>query len=115
MHPITKRAQWHRGLDIGAPKGTEIHAMWAGRISRARQLRHGYGNYVVLETPKHKVLYAHLSKILVEKGAHVKKGDLIGLMGESGRATGPHLHLEVRKGRRRIDPDQFLGHCPDLP
>lgn len=113
--PITKRWKRHTGLDIGAPKGTSVRNMWAGKVVRTRSMRREYGNYVVVQSGEHRVLYAHLNKILVERGSEVDAGSLVGKIGDSGRATGPHLHLEIRKRGHRVDPDHYLGHCPDLP
>ena len=111
--PITHRWKYHKGLDIGAPEGTAIRSMWPGTVVQVRSMRRGYGNYVIVRSGRFTVLFAHLDEILVDEGASVKHGSLVGLVGQSGRATGPHLHVEVRRDRRRVDPDKFLQHCPD--
>lgn len=113
--PITNRKKVHKGLDIGAVVGTPVHALWSGKVLRARQLRDGYGNYVVILSGEIKHLYAHLDQSFVSTGDRIKRGDLIGKVGQSGKTTGPHLHLGVWERKRSIDPDLFLGYCPDLP
>lgn len=113
--PITHRWRYHKGLDIGAPEGTEVRSMWNGKVIKTGSMPRGYGNYIRIESGHFQVLYAHLDKILVGEGATVSHGDPVGLVGQSGRATGPHLHIEVQRGRRRVDPDHYLKHCPDGP
>ncbi len=94
--PINHRDQFHAGADIHAPRGTPVHAAGDGQIVFAGR-QHGYGNIVYVDHG-HGVItrYAHLSKILVAKGDVVMAAQEIGLVGATGRATGPHLHFEVR-------------------
>ncbi|MBI1908643.1 MAG: peptidoglycan DD-metalloendopeptidase family protein [Deltaproteobacteria bacterium] len=98
----------HDGIDIASPHGTPIHAASAGQVVYSQRLR-GYGHLILV---KHKdgffTAYAHLSQYLVKKGKRVKKGQVIGKVGATGRATGPHLHFEVRKGRVARNPLFFL-------
>lgn len=102
--PFTQRAVFHGGLDIGAPSGTAVHASKAGRIVFSGRAG-GYGQLVVIQHRfGYKTYYGHLSKILARKGSKVRAGQLIGRVGSTGRATGPHLHYEVRKNGVRRAP-----------
>jgi murein DD-endopeptidase MepM/ murein hydrolase activator NlpD len=107
--PFDGRRQFHRGIDIVADSGTPIQAPADGVVSRAVRvadygktidISHGYG-YVTR--------YAHLAEILVRPGQRVKRGDVIGKIGSSGRSTGPHLHYEVFRDGRRVNPWKYLG------
>ncbi|HZT35936.1 MAG TPA: LysM peptidoglycan-binding domain-containing M23 family metallopeptidase, partial [Nitrososphaera sp.] len=99
----TQGLHGHNGVDIGAPTGTSILAAAAGKVIFARDddgWNGGYGNYVVISHPNGtQTLYAHMSKVLVSTGDTVSKKETIVLVGETGKATGPHLHFEVRGGR----------------
>lgn len=98
----------HDGIDIGAPTGTEVVAAGAGTVLFAS--RHGtYGHLVVVKHRDNLVtVYAHNSRNLVRKGQQVRAGQLIARVGQSGRATGPHLHFEVRRGTQPVNPLKFL-------
>jgi murein DD-endopeptidase MepM/ murein hydrolase activator NlpD len=106
--PVTGGSDFHAGLDIAGEKGQPIYSTAAGRISQARY-QSGYGNLVVvnhgfgLETK-----YGHLSSFTVKPGQTVKRGDVIGRLGATGRATGYHLHYEVRANGRLLNPLQLL-------
>jgi murein DD-endopeptidase MepM/ murein hydrolase activator NlpD len=94
----------HAGLDIGAPKGTLATAAAGGIVSFAGT-QSGYGNIVVIEHPGGtSTAYAHLSKISVVVGQLVTQGQEIGLVGSTGRSTGPHLHFEIRENGHAVDP-----------
>jgi murein DD-endopeptidase MepM/ murein hydrolase activator NlpD len=98
----------HAGLDISGAAGTPIYATADGIVGRA-QWANGYGNLVEVEHGKGiQTRYGHLSKLLVEPMTRVKRGDLIGLMGSTGRSTGNHLHYEVRIDGRAVNPLPFL-------
>jgi murein DD-endopeptidase MepM/ murein hydrolase activator NlpD len=103
-----RRGRRHDGIDISASSGTPIHAVDGGKVVFSSRLR-GYGNLVLV---KHKkdffTVYAHNSRNIVKKGTIVKKGQVIARVGSSGRASGPHLHFEVRKGSRARNPLFFL-------
>lgn len=102
----------HRGVDIRLPLGTEVRAMSGGRV-RFTGVQRGYGNVVWLEHPGSVLsVYAHLSKILVQPGEDVRGGDIIALSGQSGNAAGPHLHFEVWRWGREVDPVPLLGGFP---
>jgi murein DD-endopeptidase MepM/ murein hydrolase activator NlpD len=106
--PFTGEADYHPGLDISADKGTPVYATADGTIGQA-SYSGAYGNLVVIE---HKfgieTRYGHLSAFRIQRGQAVKRGDLIGLVGATGRATGPHLHYEVRVNGRILNPLSFL-------
>lgn len=109
VHPIMQIAKHHSGIDIACAEGSEVRAAIAGRVTIASRSG-GYGNLVELthDGPFSRTRYGHLSKILVQQGARVNKGDLLGLSGMTGLATGPHLHFEVWKGEKAIDPAKVL-------
>ncbi|PWL03730.1 peptidoglycan DD-metalloendopeptidase family protein [Hallerella porci] len=100
----------HKGLDIGLTRGDSIRAAFDGKVVRVRYERRGYGRYIVLEHQNAgitRTIYAHLSKQLVKVGEEVQAGKVIGLGGNTGRSTGPHLHFEMRVGDMPLDPLGF--------
>ncbi len=101
----------HKGIDIGLRTGDTIRAAFPGKVTRVRYERRGYGRYIVLEHQGcgiTRTVYAHLSKQLVKVGEHVEAGSVIGLGGNTGRSTGPHLHFEMRLGDMPLDPRLFF-------
>ncbi len=99
----------HLGIDLAAPKGTPILASQAGTVIYAGREFRGYGKMVLIESGNGwATLYAHFDKILVSEGQKVRQGEVVGAMGRTGRATGVHLHFEVRKDRGPIDPLPLL-------
>ncbi len=101
----------HTGIDLAAPQGTPIYAAKGGVITAAGWSRVGYGYYVKINHGGGvETLYAHMSRIAVRSGQQVKQGALIGYVGRTGFATGPHLHFEVRIGGRTQNPWSFLPH-----
>ena len=106
--PFTGRRDWHPGVDISAPKGARVVATADGTVSRSGWTQ-GYGKLVDLE---HRfgiqTRYGHLSEITVKAGQKVKRGDVIGYVGSTGRATGTHVHFEVRLNHEALDPMRFL-------
>jgi murein DD-endopeptidase MepM/ murein hydrolase activator NlpD len=107
MHPILKIRKFHKGMDFTAPTGTPIFASGNGKIIRAERsatfgnvvyINHGYG---------YKTIYAHMSKMKVRKGKNVKRGDLIGYVGNTGRSVSAHLHYEVHKNDKAVNPINF--------
>jgi murein DD-endopeptidase MepM/ murein hydrolase activator NlpD len=97
----------HVALDIAVPVGTKIKSTMAGRVVFAGWNTQGYGNLVIIENGPWRTYYAHLSKIPVKTGEQVKAGELIGISGNTGNSTGPHLHYEIRKYGRLLDPTKF--------
>lgn len=110
--PFVDRVRHHNGLDIGAPRGTAVHSPAAGFVEfvKQRYRRHrGYGKVVIVDHGYGiKTLYGHLSRIAVRHGQRIDRWQLIGDVGETGRATGPHLHYEVWVDGRAKDPLQFI-------
>jgi murein DD-endopeptidase MepM/ murein hydrolase activator NlpD len=102
----------HRGVDVAAPEGTRVLAMKNGRVEFAGS-RGGYGLTVIISHGRNlRTLYAHLSRIDVRAGQQVRGGDVIGAVGRTGNATGPHLHFEVVRWGRFEDPVPLLGGFP---
>ena len=101
--------QFHKGVDIAAPMGTDVYCAAQGKVIFAGQ-KSGYGNCVIIEHGNGlATLYGHLSKILVDANQQVKIGDVIAKVGSTGRSTGPHLHYEVRKNNTPVNPKLFLN------
>jgi len=99
----------HQGIDISAPKGCPVYATADGVVARAERDRGGYGKHVIVtHTGGYSTLYAHLSEIHTRVGARVQAGQVLGETGKTGRASGVHLHYEVRQHGRAIDPKPFL-------
>ena len=103
-------ARIHKGVDIASPKGTSVFAATEGRVLRTGYQPEGYGRFVELEHPNGMTtLYAHLSRIDVAGGQAVSASQRIGLVGSTGFSTGPHLHFEVRRAGRQINPAKVTG------
>ncbi|WP_412983966.1 M23 family metallopeptidase [Pontimicrobium sp. IMCC45349] len=106
--PFTKVRKFHYGMDFTAPRGTPIYATGDGVVKRADAGSSGYGRHIRIDHGYGYVsLYAHLYKYNVKKNQKVKRGDLIGFVGSSGRSEAPHLHYEVFKDGQRINPINF--------
>ena len=104
FHPIQKTWKRHLGVDYGAPTGTPVRSIGAGRVVFAG-VKSGYGNVVEIQhDARNRTLYAHLSKIFVRKGQSVEREQNIGAVGQTGWATGPHLHFEFRQDGVHKDP-----------
>ena len=110
--PFTKARKKHYGMDFTAPRGTPIYASGDGIIIRADQRSSGYGKHIRIDHGFGYIsLYAHLSKYNVRRRQKVKRGDLIGFVGNTGRSQAPHLHYEISKNGRKINPTNFyLGN-----
>ena len=107
--PFTGRLRKHNGIDLAGPRGSDIMSVADGVVVFAGR-KGGYGNVVEIEHSNgHVSRYAHLEKSLVKLKQFVKAGETIALLGSSGRSTGPHLHLEIIKNNKNIDPMLFLG------
>jgi murein DD-endopeptidase MepM/ murein hydrolase activator NlpD len=106
------RSETHSGLDIAVPVGTAIRAAGGGVVSEVGEDPE-YGLFVLLEHPLgYESLYGHASRLLVRAGDTVAAGQVIALAGSTGRSTGPHLHFEIRRGARVIDPRSIVGEAP---
>jgi lipoprotein NlpD len=112
--PFGKRqGRMHEGIDLAAPTGTTIFAAEGGQVLYAGDAVRGYGNMVVVQHAGDLLtVYAHGSVLLVHTGDRIVAGQEIARVGQSGRATGPHLHFEVRRGQMPQDPLRYLPHLP---
>lgn len=109
LHPIYKTYKMHTGIDFTAPTGTPIYATGNGRVVPAIDGGSGYGNHVVIDHGfGYKSLYGHMYKTKVRIGQRVKRGELIGYVGNTGQSTGPHLHYEVIKNGNKINPINYF-------
>ncbi len=112
IDPFIQKIRHHNGIDISAPQGTDVYAPAAGIVELVKtryRLNRGYGRVVIINHGRGiKTLYGHLSKIFVKKGQKVERWDVIGQVGETGRATGPHLHYEVWQNGKAIDPLEYI-------
>ncbi|MEO2100101.1 MAG: M23 family metallopeptidase [Flavobacteriaceae bacterium] len=108
IDPFTKKRRFHYGMDFSAKKGTPIYASGNGVVKRADNRSSGFGNHIRIDHGFGYVsLYAHLSKYNVRRGQKVKRGDVIGYVGNTGRSVGPHLHYEILKDNKKINPLNF--------
>jgi murein DD-endopeptidase MepM/ murein hydrolase activator NlpD len=113
-HPKLKRRKMHKGTDFGGPKGKRVHATGPGKVLRAGRGGGGVGIHVVIEHPGGWTSrYFHLSKVDVKAGATVRRGQLIGRVGSTGRSTGPHLHFQVEYKGKAINPERLIGRRSD--
>jgi murein DD-endopeptidase MepM/ murein hydrolase activator NlpD len=107
MHPILKYRRFHTGMDFSAPRGTPVYATGDARVKQARR-DGGYGNLIILDHGfGYETYYAHLREFEVWRGQHVERGQIIGYVGSTGLSTAPHLHYEVHKDGRVVNPVNF--------
>tara|TARA_B100000963_G_scaffold111929_1_gene97448 strand:+ start:14815 stop:15792 length:978 start_codon:yes stop_codon:yes gene_type:complete len=108
IDPFTKKRRFHYGMDFTAKRGTPVYATGNGIVKRADNRSSGYGKHIRIDHGFGYVsLYAHLSKYNVRRGQKVKRGDIIGYVGNTGRSAGPHLHYEILKDKKKINPLNF--------
>ena len=108
-HPIKGNRSFHKGMDIASWTGAPIQATADGVVEYAG-ISGTFGKVVVLQhNYGYRTVYAHCSQLLVDKGDIIKKGQVIAQVGSTGLSTGPHLHYEVRKWRKTLNPQQFLN------
>lgn len=106
--PITNEESEHTGMDIDASSDTDVHSSYKGKVLRAEENEY-YGKFIMIEHFDGIVtLYGHLNEILVNIGADVDEKTVIGKSGNTGRSTGPHLHFEVRKDGKCVNPEDYL-------
>ncbi len=106
--PFTKARKMHFGMDFTAKRGTPVYATGNGVVKRADSRSSGFGKHIRIDHGFGYIsLYAHLSKYNVRRGQKVKRGDIIGYVGNTGRSAGPHLHYEIIKNNKKIDPLNF--------
>jgi murein DD-endopeptidase MepM/ murein hydrolase activator NlpD len=106
--PFTKARKMHEGMDFTAKTGTPIYATGDGVVERADNTASGFGNHIVIRHGfGYETLYAHLSRYKCRSGQRIKRGDIIGYVGSTGRSEGPHLHYEVHKNGKVVNPLNF--------
>ena len=109
IDPIYKIKKFHAGVDFSAPQGTPIYASGAGTVIKTKRSRRGYGNTVTIDHGYGYVtFYAHIKDIKVKKGEKVTRGQIIATVGNTGKSTAPHLHYEVRKNKKTINPIYYF-------
>ena len=108
IHPIYKTRKFHWGMDFSAPRGTPVYATGNGKVEKVKRSKRGYGNQVRIDHGYgYETFYAHLNKYTVKRNQKVKRGDIIGYVGNSGTSTAPHLHYEVVKDNKRVNPVNY--------
>lgn len=108
IHPIYKIRKFHYGMDFTAPTGTEVYATGDGVVTVVENSLRGYGKRIVVDHGfGYKSLYAHLNDFNVRKGQKVKRGEVIGFVGSTGTSTAPHLHYEVFKNNKKVNPVHY--------
>ncbi len=108
IHPIYKTRRFHSGMDFTAPIGTDVYSTGDGKISKITREKTGYGNRIEVDHGfGYKTLYAHLNGFNVKKGQKVKRGDVIGFVGNTGTSTAPHLHYEVHVKNKKVNPSHY--------
>jgi murein DD-endopeptidase MepM/ murein hydrolase activator NlpD len=111
LHPVHKVNKMHEGLDFTAPPGTPIQSTGNGRVIKVENKSSGYGRHVIIDHGfGYQTLYAHMKEIKIRQGTIVKKGQLIGTVGNTGTSTAPHCHYEVRYNKRPVNP---IHYCMD--
>ena len=106
--PVNKKRGFHTGLDFRGKRGEKIYATADGIVKKAFN-NGGYGKYILISHGNgYTTSFAHMQTFLVKKGDRVKRGQLIGLVGNSGRSTGPHLHYEINLNKKPVDPGKFM-------
>lgn len=109
IHPIYKTLRMHSGVDFTAPNGTPIYAPGNGVVKKVERNRHGYGLMIVIDHGYgYETLYAHMSKFEVKRGQQVKRGEVIGYVGNTGVSTAPHLHYEVMRHGKKVNPVNYF-------
>ncbi len=113
VHPISNEIEFHFGIDIANQAGTPVYATAKGVVSK-QDYDTGYGKRLMINHENgYETIYAHLYSYLVRMGEEVSKGQIIGLMGNSGRSTGPHLHYEVRRHEEKLNPTAYLNRIDE--
>ncbi|MBY0405409.1 MAG: M23 family metallopeptidase [Cyanobacteria bacterium] len=112
--PFTGSSRFHGGIDIAAPEGSAVYSPQAGVVIYSG-VYGGYGNVVVVQHPGDLyTLYGHNSYLLVKPGDRIQPGQMVSMVGSTGRSTGPHLHFEVRQGNGYVNPLDYLGYLQRL-
>ena len=109
IDPVYKKPKFHYGVDFSAPQGTPIYATGDGVIKKVKKSRRGLGNHVIINHGfGYESIYAHMLKYTVRRNQKVKRGDLIGYVGNTGKSTAPHLHYEVHKDGKKVNPAYYF-------
>lgn len=109
IDPVYKTTKFHAGLDFSAPQGTPIYATADGTVTTAGSTGNGYGNHVIINHGYgYQTLYGHMVRVKARNGQAVKRGEVIGWVGSTGKSTGPHCHYEVHKNGEKINPIYFF-------
>ena len=109
VHPIYKVKMMHPGIDFSAPQGTPVYATGAGKVVEVKTSLSGYGKQVIIDHGfGYRTRYAHLQEFSVEKGQQVERGQGIGLVGNTGTSTAPHLHYEIYREDERVNPIHYF-------
>src|SRR5579871_2969089 len=109
IDPVYKTTKFHAGLDFAAPQGTPIYATANGTVETAGNTGNGYGNHVVINNGYgYSTLFGHMFKVKVKPGQKVKRGEVIGYVGSTGKSTGPHCHYEVHRNGDPVDPVYYF-------
>jgi murein DD-endopeptidase MepM/ murein hydrolase activator NlpD len=109
IDPIYKTTKMHAGIDFTAPQGTPVYATADGTVATGGNTGNGYGNHVIIKHGYgYETLYGHMVRVKVRSGQAVKRGEVIGWVGSTGKSTGPHCHYEVHKYGEKIDPVYFF-------
>jgi murein DD-endopeptidase MepM/ murein hydrolase activator NlpD len=113
-HPVVKRILFHRGVDLSAPRGTPVLSAAPGIVEFSGTLPLTGETVIVAHRGGFQTLYAHLAECLVWPGMVVDKGAPVGLIGSTGRSTGPHLHFQMNRTTHSVDPTEYLGRAIDF-
>jgi murein DD-endopeptidase MepM/ murein hydrolase activator NlpD len=109
VHPIYKTYKFHSGIDFTAPRRTPVYATGNGTVEIAKYEGRGYGNHIIINHGfGYESLYGHLSSIEVSERQKIKRGELIGYVGSTGTSTAPHLHYEVVKNNKKVNPINYF-------
>ena len=110
--PVYRCRKFHDGIDLSC-RFENVYAMLPGTVKEVHRGNRGYGNYVILQHGSLECLYGHLSMILVNEHDEVQAGDVVAISGNTGKSTGPHLHLRLRKDGKSVDPKPFITYLND--
>ena len=110
--PVFKCTRFHDGIDLRCSYSS-VYSMMPGTVKEVRFGNRGYGNYVVMEHGELECLYGHLSRIFVKEGDSISAGMVVAISGNTGKATGPHLHIRMRKGGKSVNPKSFIDYLND--
>jgi murein DD-endopeptidase MepM/ murein hydrolase activator NlpD len=109
IDPVYKTTKFHAGLDFAAPQGSPVYATADGVVEVAGNLGNGFGNHVVINHGfSYETLYGHMVRLKARTGQKVRRGEVIGWVGSTGKSTGPHLHYEVHKNGKELNPVYFF-------